>query len=203
MKYSTIIFDLGKVIFDYSWDPAFDYFSKLSQLPASEVKKRLAVDEDPYFKDFERGIVSPQEYIDHASKLLKFPLTLPQFFDGWNSIYGEVYEGIDDILADLELKHLLVALTNTNPVHAEVWRERYANQLEFFSYIFCSNEMHSRKPEPAIYEQVLRSTGSKPNETVFFDDRKDNVEAARALGIEAWQVASPAEIRAAIKTLAL
>ena len=203
MKYTTIIFDLGKVIFDYSWAPAYDYFSKLSNLPAAEVKKRLAVDQDPSFKDFERGIIAPQEYIDHVSNLLETSLTLPQFFDGWNSIYGEVYEGIEEILASLELKHLLVALTNTNPVHAEVWRERYAEQLVYFSYIFCSHEMRSRKPEPAIYEQVLRSTGSRPNETIFFDDRKDNVEAARTLGIEAFRVTLPAEIQTVIEALAL
>jgi glucose-1-phosphatase len=180
-----------------------DYFSKLSSLPPREVKKRLALGRDPYFQDFERGRIPTQEYVKHVSHLLEIPLTVLQFVEGWNSIYGEAYHGIDEILAGLELKYLLVALTNTNDVHTPEWKQRYAKQLIYFSYLFCSHEMGARKPEPRIYEQVLRSVGSAPNECVFFDDRKDNVEAAQGLGIQAFQVATPTQIRACIKALAL
>ena len=201
MKYATVIFDLGKVIFAYSWQHTYDYFAQLSGLSADEVKERLDLEHDAHCQNFERGIVTPQEYADHVSDLLDTPLTLPQFIEGWNAIYEEAYEGIEAIMAELELKYLLVGLSITNIVHAAEWRERYADQLVYLSYIFCSHELHARKPEQGIYEHVLRSTGTRPEECIFFDDRADNVEGARSVGIQAFQVTSPDEIRAAMKEL--
>jgi putative hydrolase of the HAD superfamily len=203
VKYATVIFDLGKVIFAYSWQHAYDYFAELCGLSADEVKERLDLEHDAHFQNFERGIVTPQEYADHVNNLLDAALTLPQFIEGWNAIYEEAYEGIEAIMAELELKYLLVGLSNTNTVHAAEWRERYADQLVYLSYIFCSHELHARKPDEAIYEHVLRSTGTRPQECIFFDDRADNIEGARKVGIQAFQVTSPAEIRAALKELGI
>ena len=203
MSYKTIIFDLGKVIFDYSWDHMYEYYAKLAKLSPAEVRGRLAIGHDPVFLDFERGVVSTPEYMAHVEKLLEIRMTIPEFADGLNAIYEEAFEGIESILGELELQFLLVALSNTNPVHATEFRERYADQLVYFSYIFCSHELHSRKPEPIIYEQVLRSVGSVPGDCIFFDDRADNVEGARAVGIQAFQVSSPAEIRSALKELGI
>ena len=203
MSYKTIIFDLGKVIFDYSWDHMYEYYAKLAKLSPAEVRERLAIGHDPVFLDFERGTVSTPEYMAHIEKLLETRMTIPEFAEGLNSIYEEAFAGIESILGELELRYLLVALSNTNPVHATEFRERYANQLVYFSYIFCSHELLSRKPKPIIYEQVLRSTGARPEECIFFDDRADNVEGARAVGIQAFQVTSPEEIRAAMKELGM
>ena len=203
MSYKTIIFDLGKVIFDYSWDHMYDYFSKLANISLAEVKARFAVNSDPIFLDFERGLITTQDYMKHVEQLLGIRMTIPQFADGLNSIYEDSYEGIEEILGELELKYLLVALSNTNPVHADEWRRRYADQIIYFSYIFCSHEMRSRKPEPVIYEQVIRSVGTMPEQCVFFDDRQDNVDAAKSVGIPSFTVRSPAEIREVIAKLGL
>lgn len=203
MSYKTVIFDLGRVIFNYSWEPMYAYFAELSGLSPQEVKDLIAVNKDPMFQDFERGLLPTPDYIKYVEALLDVPITISQFAEGFNSIYEEAYDGIKEILGELELKYLLVALTNTNPVHTAEWKQRYADEIIYFSYIFCSHEMHSRKPEPMIYEQLLRSTGNRPEECIFFDDRADNVEGARAVGITAVQVASPAEIRDAIRDLGL
>jgi len=203
VSYKTIIFDLGKVIFDYSWDHMYKYFSRLADISPGEVKAKMAVNSDPIFLDFERGLVTTTDYMKHVEQLLGIRLSISQFAEGLNSIYEESYEGIEEILGQLELNYLLVALTNTNPVHTTEWRRRYADQLIYFSYIFCSHEMQSRKPEPLIYEQVIRSVGTMPHECVFFDDRQDNVEGAKRVGMAAIRVTSPLEIRKALAKLGL
>jgi HAD superfamily hydrolase (TIGR01509 family) len=48
-----------------------------------------------------------------------------------------------------------------------------------------SFEVGAVKPEPAIYLRCLDSLGVGPAEAFFVDDRRENVEAARALGMEA------------------
>ena len=39
------------------------------------------------------------------------------------------------------------------------------------------------KPEPQIYEILLKRYGLQPDETLFIDDRRTNIAAAEALGI--------------------
>ncbi len=50
---------------------------------------------------------------------------------------------------------------------------------------FISGEMWLRKPDPAIYRQMIDALGGSPNGIRFVDDREKNVAAARAAGIQA------------------
>ena len=52
------------------------------------------------------------------------------------------------------------------------------------------------KPDPAIYRHVLKELGTRPEETLFLDDKPVNVEAARALGILALQFSTVERLRA-------
>jgi len=47
-----------------------------------------------------------------------------------------------------------------------------------------SSEEHVIKPEPAIYQCLFERFNLKPEECVFADDRVENIEAGRALGME-------------------
>ncbi len=46
-----------------------------------------------------------------------------------------------------------------------------------------SCEEHAVKPEPQIYRILLERYGLRPDETLFIDDRRANIEAAEAMGI--------------------
>jgi HAD superfamily hydrolase (TIGR01509 family) len=48
-----------------------------------------------------------------------------------------------------------------------------------------SFEVGAVKPEAAIYLRCLQTLGVEPAEALFVDDRRENVEAARSLGMEA------------------
>ena len=53
-----------------------------------------------------------------------------------------------------------------------------------------SYEVHSIKPDHAIYRHILDKYDLKPEESIFFDDRKENVVAARELSMDAVQITS-------------
>ncbi|MEM9160835.1 MAG: HAD-IA family hydrolase, partial [Verrucomicrobiota bacterium] len=78
----------------------------------------------------------------------------------------------------------VVALSNTNREHVEVFMSLYSEFAGMFDALYFSNEMGARKPERRIYETVLDLEGVEGREAVFFDDKLENVEAALELGIE-------------------
>ncbi len=60
-------------------------------------------------------------------------------------------------------------------------------------------EVHSCKPEPAIYTALLEKYGLVPGETVFADDVEANVEGARALGIQGHLFTGAEELESFLK----
>jgi FMN phosphatase YigB (HAD superfamily) len=52
------------------------------------------------------------------------------------------------------------------------------------------------KPDPAIYRYTLEKLGVRPEETLFIDDRQENVEAATALGMKALLFTTVNQLRA-------
>ena len=57
--------------------------------------------------------------------------------------------------------------------------------FEGVAFVTLSFEVGMVKPEPGIYLACLSALGVEPAEALFVDDRRENVEAARALGMHA------------------
>ena len=64
-----------------------------------------------------------------------------------------------------------------------------------FDVLVWSFQLHMVKPGPEIYLHTLRELGTRPEETLFLDDRAVNCEAARALGMQAIQFSTVAKLR--------
>ena len=65
------------------------------------------------------------------------------------------------------------------------WGNEYPREGwdDMFDAIVISGEVGMRKPEPAIFAHVLGLLGVPAHETVFVDDLRTNVDAARAVGL--------------------
>jgi putative hydrolase of the HAD superfamily len=60
---------------------------------------------------------------------------------------------------------------------------RPTGRLEQFDSVVLSYEARAVKPDPAIYELCLDGLGTAPGETLFMDDRIENITAGEQLGI--------------------
>ncbi len=72
------------------------------------------------------------------------------------------------------------------------------NELEWlspFSPRVFSGHVGLVKPSAAIYEVCLDHMNATPDEVTFIDDRTENIEAARALGMNALHFQSAAQLR--------
>jgi len=68
------------------------------------------------------------------------------------------------------------------------------------SYYF-SDELRLVKPDPEIFEHVIRDLDVPPGRIAFFDDTPVNVEAAREAGIVAFEVDGIAELEFQLQSL--
>jgi putative hydrolase of the HAD superfamily len=64
--------------------------------------------------------------------------------------------------------------------------------------VFTSFEIGRRKPDRAAYEHVAEAIGTAPGRILFLDDVIENVRGARAAGMQAVHVRSPADVARAV-----
>jgi epoxide hydrolase-like predicted phosphatase len=188
MNIKALIFDLGGVIFNYSFTGTFNKWAELSGKHPDEIRKQISLSDQ--FEKFERRDISSKQFRESISRLLNFKLTEGAFEEGWNSIYLDLKDNIDELLNELKKNYRIVALTNTNVTHAIVWEKKYAATLKHFEKVFSSHEIRARKPEQKAFQIVLDYLSLLPQETIFLDDKKKHVEGAENLGIKTVLVTS-------------
>jgi epoxide hydrolase-like predicted phosphatase len=75
-------------------------------------------------------------------------------------------------------------LTNNIKEFGEAWRSTFPID-DLFEEVVDSSHVGMRKPEPGIYTLMCERMGVAPGETVFVDDNRQNVAAARTVGMHA------------------
>jgi putative hydrolase of the HAD superfamily len=75
--------------------------------------------------------------------------------------------------------------------------------LANFHHCTWSCDLRLAKPDPAIYLHTLEQLGVAPEEALFLDDRVENVNAARSLGIDAILFKNPAQLHQELATRGL
>ena len=73
--------------------------------------------------------------------------------------------------------------------------------LKWFDGEVISGQVKMIKPDAEIYLHLLNSFNLQAEETVFIDDRQDNIEAAEKLGIKGIRFTSPGQLREELRNL--
>ena len=72
-----------------------------------------------------------------------------------------------------------------------------------FDFRFASHLTGFMKPEAAAYEHVIDTLGVRAGDVHFFDDLAANVDAARAIGMNAFLAQDPGEVKSMLRQLSL
>jgi putative hydrolase of the HAD superfamily len=89
---------------------------------------------------------------------------------------------------------LTAILSNISDNVLEIIEREFA-WIHRFDVLVWSYQFGAVKPDPSIYRHTLAELGTQPEETLFIDDKRPNVEAARALGIQAIEYSSVEHLR--------
>ena len=79
-------------------------------------------------------------------------------------------------------------------------QQRFPHFYDMFDVTIFSAEVKMVKPDPRIYQLALEELGVLPQDAVFVDDFIENVEAARALGLDGIHFRDSQQARSEILT---
>lgn len=96
--------------------------------------------------------------------------------------YQEQVAPTAELIAELKAAgYKLFVLSNMSKEYIDFLREM--DVFKYFDGQIISCEVSLIKPEKEIYELLLERYNLEPEQTIFIDDRKQNVEAAAEVGI--------------------
>ncbi len=197
----ALLFDLGGVVIAFDFKGAFRQWASRANCDPNLIAERFSLDAS--YEQHERGEIPSSSYFASLRESLGVELSDEEFIQGWNDVYRGLVPGISDLLSVAERQFPLFAFTNSNPTHKAVWEHLYADELLRFQAIFVSSDLGVRKPEPEAFHLVSERMGFEPAEVLFFDDGPENVDGARAAGMQAVLVRSVEDVRLALSRIGL
>jgi len=196
----NIIFDYGNVIFNIDFNQVQQAWKNLGINNADEFYGHRQ--QDPVFNLLERGEISNAAFRDRIRELAqKTDLTDQQIDDAWNAIFVGIPAGNHELLLKLKTKYRTFLLSNINAIHYDYVHEYLKSEFgipnndQFFEKTYYSHLTGKRKPEAAIFEQVLNENSLVPAETLFIDDSPQHLETAKQLGLQTFLMTKPDTIQ--------
>ena len=183
-KYKNIIFDLGGVL--VNWQPQklveeiFNAQKEKFNLKSKE--DLLPIVQSTIFNEMDRGTVSRKDVIKHFQKNYDQNLLKEMF----NYIPKHIYileNGIKILNKVKEQKYKTYILSNFGK---ELFEEVSPNYdfLNKFDGAVISYKVKTIKPEPEIYKILLNTYSLQPTQSIFIDDKEENIIAGKTCGID-------------------
>jgi putative hydrolase of the HAD superfamily len=198
MKITTVIFDFGYVL---SLPPRVSDYQELAALAGVDGKSFETV----YWgqrADYDRGAIDGPAYWRRIAKATGKEIT-PTQIQSLIAADIAIWMRANPVMMEwvLALKHhaLKIAVLSNMPIEISRYMRQHAPWFGDFDYVCFSAEVHLAKPEAAIFHACLKVVHSRPEECLFIDDRPENVEAARALGMQAEKFVSVQELAVEIQ----
>jgi epoxide hydrolase-like predicted phosphatase len=178
---SAIIFDVGGVLLrTMDWSERHKWERRLN-LPHNSLEP--LVHGTTLNQEFERGEVAYNAFWDEVCRRLGVPADLVMQFR------EDFYAG-DQLNSELmthirawRAKGFRLGIISNAPPNLRLTLAHRLHIVNDFDAIVISSEVGVRKPHADIYYHALNALDVQPNDAIFVDDLKENVEGARAIGM--------------------
>jgi putative hydrolase of the HAD superfamily len=189
---TTLFWDIGGVLLTNAWDHterlrAVEHFRLDLQSFETRHKQVVAA--------FETHEITLQEYLSQTVFCDPRPFD-PAEFRKFMFAQSQPCPKALRIAEDLShTRRYVMAALNNESFELNLYRIRQFDLTNCLSVFFSSCFLGARKPDGAIYKRALEFTQRPPDECIMIDDRPENLEAPRGLGMRTIQYRTAAQLR--------
>ena len=181
----TIIFDFGDIFINLDKKATIVGLERLGLSSWNEDLEQLNI-------SFEKGQISRDDFLLGIQKQIP-NATIDEILMAWNAVLLDFPLYRLEFLQLLSKKFRLFLLSNTDAIHIDHFEQRegasfFGDFYQCFEKVYFSYEMGMRKPDAEIYTTLINRHELAPKRTLFVDDKKDNTDAAKALGLHVWNL---------------
>ncbi|MFV8342384.1 HAD family hydrolase [Flavobacterium sp. XS2P39] len=182
---NAIIFDFGDIFINLDKQATMDALEKLGLSEWNEDLDYLNI-------QFETGQISREKFLLGIQKHVP-NASIKEILAAWNAILLDFPLYRLEFLQMLSKKYRLFLLSNTDSIHIETFEQKngisfYSDFYQCFEKVYFSFEVEMRKPNPEIFNYLANKHDLAPKRTLFIDDKKENTDAALALGFQVWNL---------------
>jgi putative hydrolase of the HAD superfamily len=197
---TSVILDYGQVLVRCPTVPEFERMAHMFNVDFESFYRLWEASRGPY----DRGDQTAEEYWVKLAAETNTSLDAGQI-GVLRQVEVEIWAHTDpnmlNWLSRLRAGGVKTALLSNMPWDLINYVRANFQWMDDFSFKTFSAEVRLIKPDPAIYEHTLRGLRSAAGETLFVDDRENNVQAARALGIRSIQFESVQQLSKELRAL--
>lgn len=178
----NIIFDLGGVVF--KWD-----FAQIIDDELNDINKRELIIEHmfrhPDWAEFDRGTLTIDDMIEKGAERTGVEINNVRKVMTQIPYHLETFDGIMDLIGELKTadNHRLFILSNMPAEFTDYLEKKFSFWSDFEGVVF-SGRINMIKPELEIYNFLIDKYSIDPQESVFIDDKEENLHPANQLGIK-------------------
>jgi len=185
------LFDLGGVFFD--WDPNHFYKDVFENIEEREFfLAEVCNDQWNVQQDAGRSIAEAE--LELIPKFPHYEKEIKMYYKNHRKMIRGVFEESVDILKKLKDKNYdCYVLSNWSAETFAGMIDDYPF-LKLFDGLLISGEDKLIKPDHAIYQLARDRFNLNPEETVFIDDKRENIEAAKGLDFKTIHLTDPKNI---------
>ncbi len=177
MPDDVLLFDLGGVLIETALFPLLRRIAP--QIEGDDIYDRWL--ESEAVARFERGSLNAEAFAAAFVREWALDMAPDDFMAAFATSVKGPFPGALDLLDRLRPQYVLACLSNCNSIHWPL----IEGVADRFDHVFVSHLCGLVKPDPEVFQHVLRGLGRPPAAVRFFDDSLKNVMTAQAAGIQA------------------
>lgn len=179
------LFDLGNTVIKLAYERVLENICSRATLDRDALVDLLEAPGG--YRDLERGGITFADFHEFLRDKAGYRGALADLRETWSDFFDGALPGIEDLITRLRRRYRIAFLSNSNEVHAEVIPRKFAALFEPDDRLIFSHRFKCAKPDPEMFQRALEIIGAPPHQTAFVDDLLENVLAARAAGMTAFQ----------------
>lgn len=179
------LFDLGNTLIKLAYERVLESICADADVARDDLVELL--EEAGGYRDMERGAVSFWEFYEFLCDKAGYRGSIREFHRVWSDFFDGTISGMEELLERVRARYRVAFLSNSNEIHAELIPRQFSSLFRKDDRFVFSHRFRVAKPDPELFRRALEVIGAPAQNVAFVDDLRENVIAARSIGMQAFQ----------------